>query len=1180
MIKLSPSPKLALSLLSFGLTLGLSADVAAAQVVSSTSSGTVAGSTPPAQGFRTPDVAPRPFDADGHPATAPFRKLDSMIGPFVNLNAVPFSPIAVSPTGSHLAVVNTHASLVRLFDTSDPNPLNWTLLASLRTAWGPVSVGFNINPGCAPEMLVTCSNSDALLWVNYTGRVEGLLGMPGEPSDLLVDPIRQVAWVSCLGSDVVVEVDLQQRRIRAEYPIPSKHPAFLAFENGVTGPVIVAPMLSGNNTTVDRGPAIFNAGPRGVIDLSLETQGLPDEDLFRLDPSDITVTPLVIGAGTILNDHGRNPVSGEWWMLGTDSKNAQFQSEPEASAIFSENRLTIIGALPAIGQAPVIPSRFINLDDSNPALSGVQYDQTRTVGQPYALEFDSLGNGYLTGMLTDNITQYDATGSFVREWNVGSIPRGLKLIRKGSQEFLATFCWGSNTVEIYEPAIGTGVVVTLDAGPDPTHPMIRDGRKLYYSAANSLNNNLSCNTCHIDGFSDLLAWDLSDRRKDSSGAYTVSVDDKGPVVTQTIRSIKGQNPYHWRGERGDLIVFNSAFASLLGGTPLDPTPDGDFDKFEAFVMHLQERANPFESVSRQIVDAFVPSSFPPGTSAVRGQDLFYDKNSLPSFSCEDCHTLPGGTRNTTFRDEFSAPMPGRSHFVVAPLLSFWRKLQPRKVDIEYASGLKDRVPVLGVGLSATGLADDLQDFVLQGAFTLNKQEKHDVAAFLMQLDTGISPLMHKGVRIGYGGNCIPPVPFAQKQTQDPGSPFLPDSTPKSNQTKDSAGAPTLTGSVQPQLAPGIVDEQTANSIAINTLLANSAPDELQLVVVGDYLGQPVEGVFDVVGKTLLLKNNGVNTVTLSVSDILAAFNAGDLSGMIFPMPHGMGDIYTQINPNDGTPAVIPGPGATSTGGGTNPDSKGQQATSSSYPSRLANQVESLGQPFFPSGSPLPLASGSGPTIDHFRVIYATSRVAKIEFYTDVLATTVTEYTPMGGAMRQHFEPMATRVHMVYLRDLDPSKTWDLRIVAIDSGLGMSELIVNNAFTSMSLLIPSHVLAKNLSARTPDQNSAGILRFTVDINVEQLDGISAANFTPLFNVLVHDAATDSWREDQVAVAAPLTDLLGDSMIEFIVPGLNPGDRVKVLINDIQPFGSTAYTWSLPDTLFKNRSVSVPYTGTGP
>ena len=45
-------------------------------------------------------------------------------------------------------------------------------------------------------------------------------------------------------------------------------------------------------------------------------------------------------------------------------------------------------------------------------------------------------------------------------------------------------------------------------------------------------------------------------------------DRKGIMVTQDLRSIEEVAPYHWRGERRDLIDFNGAFEDLLHGAPL------------------------------------------------------------------------------------------------------------------------------------------------------------------------------------------------------------------------------------------------------------------------------------------------------------------------------------------------------------------------------------------------------------------------------------------------------------------------------------------------------------------------------------------------------------------------------------------------------------------------------------
>src|SRR6185295_6674518 len=99
-------------------------------------------------------------------------------------------------------------------------------------------------------------------------------------------------------------------------------------------------------------------------------------------------------------------------------------------------------------------------------------------------------------------------------------------------------------------------------------------------------NNASCASCHDEGESDFLAWNLSniergadlDDPTDDDG-----FDNKGPMVTQTLTGISTVVPFHWRGEqqaalRGEpaLLDFNDAFESLLGGEPLDEE-SGEFD---------------------------------------------------------------------------------------------------------------------------------------------------------------------------------------------------------------------------------------------------------------------------------------------------------------------------------------------------------------------------------------------------------------------------------------------------------------------------------------------------------------------------------------------------------------------------------------------------------------------------
>lgn len=1136
---------------------------------------------------RVPNYTPSLPDPVVGPSKAPFAVLDRIVEPFVNVNHVPIRPMALTSDGTRLAALNTPGNSVRIFDIADPNPVNWTLLGSRRTAWGPVAVAWWENPLCETQLLVLCSSSDTLLWLSDTGRVEGWLGLPAEPSDILVDPVRNLAWVSCSAAGLVVEIELIKKSIGRKYRIDSKHPTFLSFDGDN---VLVAPMHSGNNTTVQRGGVIFNAGPDGILDLSAAPQGLPDEDLFRLDTINKKRQPVVTAAGTILFAHGTNPVSGAHWMLGTDARNFELQSEPEARGIFSENRLAIIHALPPINGAPVAPNQLIDLDDTDPILPGVQYDPTRSVGQPVGLAFDSLGNGYIAGLGTNNVTQLDSTGAWVKEWNVGSIPRSLLPIAKGSNEYLAVHCSGSNKVELYLPAVGTGLVVTLDLGRDPTPQMVRDGRRVFYSSANSMHNNQSCNTCHVDGFADMIAWDLSLRLPDSMGDYTVGVDDKGPMMTQTLRNIEPTQPFHWRGENADLKDFNAAFGGLLGGTPLDETPGGDFDKFEAFVFSLRERANPGESHRRVVSDALVPKDFPPTTSAVRGQTLYLKVPTLGGRSCNDCHTLPTGTDNDIFRDEIGAPTARRSHFVVPPLPSFWRKLQPTLETVELSPGVFDVLPTLGGALTATGLADSLHDFMIQPVFGLSDQQEFDVTAFLHQIDTGLPPLIHVGARVGFGSNCTPPSPFSS------GGPLLSPAVAGLGASASSTSAATSLTAIPAGLSADEVQELQNNVGKIVDLTDDSAEGEFDLVFVGEFAGQQVLGQYNILSPVLELTEDqsDLPVANLGVKNVLDNLVTQDLVGMVFPLPNGMGRTYREFDPSEnlGPAAVVPGPGPTTVGSDPlGPGHPGPGAAPQSAPPSHADR-SNQNQPYssgangnLPSAgsrdlSSASLAMGGTPGFREAKVLYATVRTAKIIFYTTIPTRTETEFTPEGGPTRMVADNTLKWAHTVLLRNLEPDSVYDLRITATTNDGTSKVLNLEDAFRSLPLLMPGQIVVDPLSLASPTLNSGGELRFDSQFTILEKSGDAAVNMAMTLDVLVYDVSAQAWRVDQSGVLTGLSDATGAIVHEIYVSGLDVGDQVHVVVMDGRAFGTGPFKWSFPDTTPENRRAQTTYTGTGP
>jgi len=660
----------------------------------------------------------------GEQNLAPYRVLDRVEGDSMDLLFTPVRPMAVRVADGHIFAANSHDSTVVEYDDQG------ALLRTIRVPWGPVSVALWSPPWTrgSDYLLVVCRGSYTLAYVDLSsGRIVRLVDLPTEPSDILVHPTSNRAFVSCSGDDSVVEINVRTAELVRRYPILSKRPTFLCLDGD---DVLVAPMLSGNNSLVETGGFILDPGPGRVLDLedpSIAMQGLADHDLFRITPGSDAV-PVATDMGAVLFALGKNPLTGDIWQLGTEANNkdATRPGEPAVRGDFIVNQIAMAQPM---GGSIVEPTGVFNLDDADPASAGVQFDPSRSVGQPYNLDFDLDGDGYVVGLLTANVTQLSAAGAFIREWDVGPVPR-MVLVDAAGEEALV-YCWGNNTIEKYDLTnAAPNLVATLDLGFDPTPENMRVGRNLFFDAGFSMHHNASCASCHVETETDMLAWDLSD----------LPFDDKGPLVTQTMRGIADLVPLHWRGERRKLVDFNPAFDGLLGGPELDTTPGGEFDQFEAFVFSLEQPANP-NSHPRRLVDGTLDAN---GGDAVRGQESYFDDTSVPGVgSCNACHTLPTGTNNEVVLDEPQLEFARRTHFVVASFNALWRKSQPTLENVVFADGSMEQRPTIGAGVSAAGLKDSVLDFVQINLFSLNDQQDRDIAAFVDQVDSGLAPVVHR-----------------------------------------------------------------------------------------------------------------------------------------------------------------------------------------------------------------------------------------------------------------------------------------------------------------------------------------------------------------------------------------------------------------------------------------------------
>lgn len=381
----------------------------------------------------------------------------------------------------------------------------------------------------------------------------------------------------------------------------------------------------------------------------------------------------------------------------------------------------------------------IDLNSTNPSqYPGTQAAMPITQPTDVAVKGDGTDDStriFVTGFNSDTVGMVQPTGSGT--WSVARIdvrhptlpfpsasitgimrgPRGLAL--NGPQSHVYVLNRLENSVTVldanFNPATPSAAVLnTFALQEHPVPDRVKNGRAMLYSSRLSGGNNASCASCHIDGNSDFLAWNLADGTHIPSSPNDTNVnkggdpqgllgpnsvlvpgsvqDIKGPLQTQSLRGLVNfeignpliqdylfsNAPYHWRGDKALFIDFNEAFDNLLAiPNPVQPgtkgIPDAAMEAFRDFVSSVHYPPNPDQPVTRVYSGSMTtpnPSgSASPlddtmaGSGALRGFKNMHIESSdggdngelggtLPKRGCITCHSLPEGSNNR-FTDRFA-----------------------------------------------------------------------------------------------------------------------------------------------------------------------------------------------------------------------------------------------------------------------------------------------------------------------------------------------------------------------------------------------------------------------------------------------------------------------------------------------------------------------------------------------
>ncbi|MBL8695156.1 MAG: beta-propeller fold lactonase family protein [Planctomycetes bacterium] len=662
-------------------------------------------------------------------------------GSYVNFESPQVHPIRLSPDGTRLFAANTADNRLSVFDVS--NASNPILIAEIPVGLEPVSV----NPRSNDEVWVVNHTSDSVSVVSVSqGIVTDTIPVKDEPCDVVFAGTPQRAFVSASRSNQVRAIDLTTHAIVGTVTLQGLNPRALAVSPDGSR-VYAAFALSGNRTTTVPKQVAPPQGPptnpnlpppppvARIVDAtdpawspSVIQYTVLDHDVAEINANTVSLNRYFDRTGTVNFNLAVNPVSGDVWVANTDARNL-IRFETALRGHFVDNRVTRVttGALPSITAVDLNPGINYAVLPNPAALA-------TALAQPTDLVFEPSGSAmWVAAFGTDRVAKLDGAGNVISRIEVGDVtgaaidpihkrgPRGLALKASASRLYVQNKL--SNTVTVIDTAAGAVVQEVPVGSYDPTPAVIKNGRGFLYDAKLSGNGTGSCAGCHIDGDTDLLAWDLG-----NPGGTMVQVVDpelgavfnlhpmKGPMITQHLKNMAGIPPYHWRGDKPSLNAFNGAFDSLMGGSQLAAA---DMQRFSDFMDTMRLEPNPNQNLDRSLPNA-VPGA--PGNPNI-GQNQYFGPP--PGGGCAGCHKPPlNYTVRVAVEPGFPGAVPGKS----TPLRDFFRRL-----GFSRAPGAQN---LTGVGFHNDGAGPP----VLPG-------QPPDLIAFMACFDTLMAPAVGWGQTI-------------------------------------------------------------------------------------------------------------------------------------------------------------------------------------------------------------------------------------------------------------------------------------------------------------------------------------------------------------------------------------------------------------------------------------------------
>jgi YVTN family beta-propeller protein len=588
------------------------------------------------------------------------------------------SPIALSPDGKTLWVVNPDADSITAVDTETllPDPP----IAVGREPWGVV-----VTP--ADTVVVMNRLDGSLTFLEGDTRFDLTIGP--EPGGLALSLDGKRAYVTVSSNDEVAVIDIAGRRVMERLAVGRLPWAVAVAEVDGSESVVVSHRLARLRPD---GEEARNDGKEAW--------------LTALGEGEMILSPYEFGFANALE--GLAALDDTLWV-------AHLLNKPELPRNF-EN--TVSGALSSfsLSERRELAERRIHVNDA---------DFSTPVNFPRAMVVSPDGRtAYLVLAGTDAVMGIDLAdpeqARLIGFWPTGANPRGIVLNREGSRAYVMNFLSRDVSVLDLEDRVARREMARIPVSPETLEPEILRGKILFENASDPRLSRLgwiSCGSCHIDGGVDGTTW----------------VTPEGHRQTMALWNLEGTAPFHASATRDEVQDFEHDIEELMSGIGLAPgsalpelgEPNGG-------------RSAGLDALAAYVLSGIRVPRSPEGDieARARGKEVF------ARAGCAECHGGPAWTRSSLpgpvgTLDPAGLGVVREALRDVGTFNPATDAFGEHGFDVPSLLGLHAKAPYLHDG-SARTLAQVLENPRHTAGLTL--EERADLVAFLRSIDGNTAPL--------------------------------------------------------------------------------------------------------------------------------------------------------------------------------------------------------------------------------------------------------------------------------------------------------------------------------------------------------------------------------------------------------------------------------------------------------